>query len=185
MRLPISAKVRPVARSDLTRSFQDTIPPRLRDAVGECQRHPATDFRSNLEVQPESFGERLKRLRLEQGMDRTELAERAGMPYSTLAEIENTGKESTRGDYLFGLADALGIPARELATGQKDRHDATGVHLTLAENALVRAYRAASAAERRQIQGYLEGIAARPGKPKRRAPGPLGQTGSKNNPLTR
>lgn len=158
----------------------------LRHPVEESQRHPVTVFRLNEEVAgPESFGERLRRLRLEQGMDRPELAERAGIPYSTLAEIENTGKESTRGDYLFALADALGVPGRELATGTKDRHESPGVHLTLSETELVKAYRAASASERRQIQAYLEGIAARPGKPKRRPPAPLGEPGRKNNPLTR
>lgn len=125
---------------------------------------------------PESFGDRVKRLRIEAGLERPELAQRAGVPYSTLAEIENTGKESTRAEYLVALADALGVSARELAIGQK-LHEATGVFLTLAENELLKAYRAASAAERKQIQAYLEGLAARPGRAKRRQTAPFGDAG--------
>lgn len=178
IRAPISASVNPVLRSSVIREAHVTMALTLRHPVVESLRHPPTAFRDTTGMGPESFGERLKRLRLEAGLGRPELAERAGVPYSTLAEIENTGKESTRAEYLVALADALGVSARELAVGQK-MHEATGVHLTLAEGALVRAYRAASASERKQIQAYLEGLAARPTRTKRRGADPLAEAGRK------
>lgn len=66
----------------------------------------------------ETVGQRIKRIREEVKMTRTGLAKKIGMPYSTLADIENDNmKGSTR---LAEVAQGLGVSAYYLQTGLGD-----------------------------------------------------------------
>jgi transcriptional regulator with XRE-family HTH domain len=66
-----------------------------------------------------SFGGHLRRLRLEPGVSRAELARRAGVPVSTLRNWENDRGSPTAPAFLR-LAKALGVPAERLAEGVDD-----------------------------------------------------------------
>lgn len=141
----------------------------LRDPVVSGQRHPITGFRSTVRMaDPESFGDRLRRIREAKKISRPDLAERAGIPYSTVAEIENKGADRTHTEYLAALADALEITIRELATGHRAPGELAAARLSEPEMSLVRAYRSATPAERKQIDAYLAGIATRPSRSKRK-----------------
>ena len=61
----------------------------------------------------ESFGARIRRLREEQGWSLTELANRAGISRSYLAQIES-GQSTPTEDKILKLADALGALPSEL-----------------------------------------------------------------------
>ena len=56
----------------------------------------------------EALGRAIKVVRTEQGVEMRELAERAGISYSYLAEIENGNKTPTS-DVLLAIAQALGL----------------------------------------------------------------------------
>ena len=58
-------------------------------------------------------GKRLKALREMRVMERWELAERTGLSYSTISQIE-TDKRTARARTVKRLADALGVPPSEL-----------------------------------------------------------------------
>jgi len=60
-----------------------------------------------------ALGRAIKVLRTIRGIDRKDLADRAGLSYSYLAEIEN-GKKSPSASAQKALADALGVPVRAL-----------------------------------------------------------------------
>ena len=66
-----------------------------------------------------ALGRAIKLLRTEQGVERKELADRAGISYSYLAEIEN-GNKPPSSSVLVVLAEALGLrPAQIHATADK------------------------------------------------------------------
>lgn len=152
------------------RAAHELIAPTLRHPVISGQHHPVTAFRLNGRVRPkEPLGERIERLRRAAGYrKRTELSTAAGIPYSTLAEIETKGQESTRVEYLVRLADALRVSVRELCGGDPEQSAAHLHRLSAPETALLNAYRAATPAERREIDAYIAGIASRPSRSKRR-----------------
>ena len=62
----------------------------------------------------EVIGEKLKRLRLQKGMTKAELARRTGLTRQTLSHIEHNVTEPHRSTRLM-LSEALGVPAGELA----------------------------------------------------------------------
>ena len=77
---------------------------------------PEANTNRGVQEEPEVIGEKLKRLRLREGMTQAELARRAGLTRRTLSHIERNVTEphmSTR----FMLSEALGVPADELAEG--------------------------------------------------------------------
>ncbi len=61
----------------------------------------------------EAVGRAIKLLRTEQGVERKELADRAGISYSYLAEIEN-GNKPPSSSVLVVLAEALGLRPHQI-----------------------------------------------------------------------
>jgi len=61
-------------------------------------------------------------LRTDQGVERKELAERAGISYSYLAAIE-TGKKPPSSKVLFAIAEALGLRTHELMGAAETRRE--------------------------------------------------------------
>lgn len=59
------------------------------------------------------FGERIKKLRMDQDMSVRELATRAGMDFTLLSKIEHGLRPAPEVHFIFGLADALGIEDEE------------------------------------------------------------------------
>lgn len=71
-----------------------------------------------------ALGRTIHVLRTDQGLERKELAERAGISYSYLAAIEN-GKKPPSSKVLFAIAEALGLHTHELmgaAETRRERH---------------------------------------------------------------
>ena len=77
--------------------------------------HEAKTNRGVQEV-PEVIGEKLKRLRLEEGITQAQLARRAGLTRRTLSHIERNVTEPHRSTRRM-LSEALGVPPDELAEG--------------------------------------------------------------------
>lgn len=109
------------------RSFQVDIGASLRDSVAQCQRHPVTEFRSTVAMTkygnaPNTVGARLRMERKEQRVSRAALSRASGIPYSTIAEIENERQKSST--QLHDLANAFPRKLRVewLATGDGPRY---------------------------------------------------------------
>jgi transcriptional regulator with XRE-family HTH domain len=68
----------------------------------------------------EALGRTVQVLRTDQGLDRKDLADRAGISYSYLAAIEN-GKKPPSSKVLFAIADALGLLSHELLASVETR----------------------------------------------------------------
>lgn len=64
-------------------------------------------------VYNEAMGRAIKVVRTEQGVERRELAEKAGISYSYLAEIEN-GNKPPSSQVLIAISEALGLRPSEL-----------------------------------------------------------------------
>jgi transcriptional regulator with XRE-family HTH domain len=62
--------------------------------------------------EPEVIGEKVKRLRLQEGMSKAELARRAGLTRRTLSHIERNVTEPHMSTRLM-LSEALGVPPGE------------------------------------------------------------------------
>ena len=78
----------------------------------------ATDF-------PEALGRTIKVLRTDRGLERKELAERSGISYSYLAEIES-GTKQPSSQVLLALAETLGLRSHELLAQAEHRRDRAG-----------------------------------------------------------
>ncbi|MBU1226079.1 MAG: helix-turn-helix domain-containing protein [Actinobacteria bacterium] len=70
----------------------------------------------------QALGRTIQVLRTDQGLDRKDLAERAGISYSYLAAIE-TGNKPPSSKVLFAIAEALGLRSHELMGAAESRHD--------------------------------------------------------------
>jgi len=68
----------------------------------------------------EALGRTVQVLRTDQGLDRKDLADRAGISYSYLAAIEN-GKKPPSSKVLFAIASALGLLNHELLASVETR----------------------------------------------------------------
>jgi transcriptional regulator with XRE-family HTH domain len=68
----------------------------------------------------EALGRTVQVLRTDQGLDRKDLADRAGISYSYLAAIEN-GKKPPSSKVLFAIAGALGLLTHELLASVETR----------------------------------------------------------------
>jgi transcriptional regulator with XRE-family HTH domain len=68
----------------------------------------------------EALGRTVQVLRTDQGLDRKDLADRAGISYSYLAAIEN-GKKPPSSRVLFAIAGALGLLSHELLASVETR----------------------------------------------------------------
>jgi transcriptional regulator with XRE-family HTH domain len=67
----------------------------------------------------ETVGARVKKERESQGISRTELSKLSGVGYSTLAELERGGMQTTT--KINVIASVLGVHARWLETGRGER----------------------------------------------------------------
>lgn len=67
-----------------------------------------------------SIGTRIREEREAQKIKRPELAKRAGIPYPTLAGIENG--DQTTSTKIHAIAEALGVKPRWLETGEGPKH---------------------------------------------------------------
>ena len=74
-----------------------------------------------------ALGRTIHVLRTDQGLERKELAERAGISYSYLAAIE-TGKKPPSSKVLFAIAEALGLRSHELMGAAETRHERHAGH---------------------------------------------------------
>lgn len=81
------------------------------------QRHTVTEFR-NLSPMT-TLGARIRAVREERGFEPKELAQRAGLAYSTLMDIENGRQASST--KLHSIASVLRVHARWLETGRGHR----------------------------------------------------------------
>jgi phage repressor protein C with HTH and peptisase S24 domain len=70
----------------------------------------------------ETVGARIRREREAQGIVRADLCKRTGIGYSTLAELERGGMQTST--KLHTIADALGVATRWLETGKGPKHAA-------------------------------------------------------------
>ena len=68
----------------------------------------------------EALGRTIQVVRTDQGLDRKDLADRAGISYSYLAAIEN-GKKPPSSKVLFAIAGALGLLSHELLASVENR----------------------------------------------------------------
>lgn len=64
------------------------------------------------------FGQRVKQAREAKGWSQTELAEKAGVSRQAIFSVETGETKTMRPENLFRAADALGVKARWLATGE-------------------------------------------------------------------
>lgn len=92
---------------------------KLQNPVGDCQQHSVAGFCEHLGM--ESVGARVKAEREAQGMSRKELCRLTGIGYSTLAELERGGMNTST--KLRFIADALrvSLPWLETGKGSKNR----------------------------------------------------------------
>ncbi len=70
----------------------------------------------------DALGRTIKVARTDLGIERKDLAERAGISYSYLAAIEN-GQKQPSSQVLLTLAEALGLRTHELLESAEDRRD--------------------------------------------------------------
>lgn len=80
------------------------------------------DFHRVKQQAQQTLGERLRRIRVEQGLTQTDLAERARVNQGHLSSVER-GEHFPRPDTLRALAIALGVPEAVLL-GEGEGHDA-------------------------------------------------------------
>jgi transcriptional regulator with XRE-family HTH domain len=70
----------------------------------------------------EALGTAIKVLRTDRGLERKDLAERAGISYSYLASIES-GTKQPSSPVLVAIAEALGLRSHELLESVENRRD--------------------------------------------------------------
>lgn len=85
MRAAKVSTVQPNESRELMCAFQ-SMPRTLQDSVDACQQHPVTAFCDDYGM--ETIGDRVKREREAQGLERKDLAAKTGIGYSTIAELE-------------------------------------------------------------------------------------------------
>ena len=122
---PISAKVIPIGlalRSDM-REAHVLMGATLRKPVTDCQRQPVTEFRENTAMpRPlglprfDTVGTRIRWWREHRERDRREFARAVGIPYSTLADLENDRAKSTK--KLRKIAEELRLRIEYLETDE-------------------------------------------------------------------
>lgn len=88
--------------------------PILWDAIGDCQWHSITEFRKTPLMS--TVGQRIVKAREALDWKRPKLAEEAGVPYPTLAGLENGDQQSST--WIPAIAAATGVSALWLASGK-------------------------------------------------------------------
>jgi len=75
------------------------------------------------QVDPQSFSDRIKRLRKDNGLTQQQLAALVGVSTSAIGNWETRPKEIPKGDNLLKLAEAFGVnPAEFMKSGRKGNH---------------------------------------------------------------
>lgn len=75
------------------------------------------------QVDPQSFADRIKRLRKDNGLTQQQLAALVGVSTSAIGNWETRPKEIPKGDNLLKLAEAFGVnPAEFMKSGRKGNH---------------------------------------------------------------
>jgi transcriptional regulator with XRE-family HTH domain len=169
----------------------------LRHSVTLRQRHPVTPFRENTGMAiiqsnrvVETVGTRLRAERQIQKVTRRALSEVSGIPYSTIADIENGNQDSSTRLHdlcrafpkplrVAWLADGSGAKyaPRETADGEELKQAYHGVWLTRAGALLAAEWEKLDVADRAEIEGQ---ILTRVAKLKRHE-----RSQSKDRPMTR
>lgn len=75
----------------------------------------------------ETLGQRVKRLRVKQGVRQIDLAERAGISWRHLIRIEQDNGGITKPSTIASLAEALGVDAEDLAGESEDDEESDPV----------------------------------------------------------
>lgn len=70
----------------------------------------------------ETFGDRLKRLRLAAGLERQQLADAAGVSRAAITMLENGQSKSMKSPNLLRAAEALGVDPLTLEFGEQERN---------------------------------------------------------------
>jgi DNA-binding XRE family transcriptional regulator len=112
----ISSCVMPSSRRSCRSDFQfmTAILPDLRFVSKRISSKPET-YPAEMKKERSAFGERLLKARKHAELTQTELASALGMPQTTYAEAELTGKGST---YTAQIAKRCGVDAVWIATGE-------------------------------------------------------------------
>jgi transcriptional regulator with XRE-family HTH domain len=122
---PISAKVIPfgLRRRSVMRDAHVVMGTTLRKPVIRCQRQTVTEFRENSGMPRPlglprfaALGPRIRWWREYRNRDRREFARTVGIPYSTLADLENERANSTK--KLRKIADELNLRLEYLETDE-------------------------------------------------------------------
>jgi transcriptional regulator with XRE-family HTH domain len=125
-----------------------------------CQRLPVTEFRlnANMEKGPNiGFCKRVKDRREELKMTRQELADRSGLKYTTIADIENENSFSSR--RIDALANALQTTPEYLRDGIKTTVEVVSERvLSAREKDLIFAYRSLTKPSRLTIDQLLKNL---------------------------
>ena len=98
-----------------------------------------------------ALGLRIKKSRTDKGMTQTELATKADCTKGAVSQWEKGDVINLRIERLFKVADALGVDARWLATGQGERLSAAGMKLEIGEAQAAKNLRTALPAWRRYV----------------------------------
>lgn len=101
------------ARSARMQGFQ-SMPPKLQYSVGTRQQHSVTAVCDHPGM--DTVGGRIRQQREAKGISRIELSKSTGVGYSTLAELERGGMQSST--KLRQIAEALGVSQKWLETGR-------------------------------------------------------------------
>lgn len=130
-----------------------------------CQRLSVTGFRLNASMGKEppnlGFCKRVRDRRKELDITRHELAEKSGLKYSTIADIENENSYSSR--RIDALAYALETTTEYLRSGTGTKDVVSERVLSDPEKSLVMAYRELTPTSRESIEQVIKNL------PKRRS----------------
>lgn len=102
----------------------------------------------------ETFGQRVARLRAAAELTQDQLAEKAGLPVTSLRNYEHDHRRP-RADAALALARALGVTVEELLAAPSDREARAKVQDAPKLRALKRAWQRASQTERRQFLNFV------------------------------
>lgn len=125
-----------------------------------CQRLSVTEFRLNglmaKKLPNYGFCKRVRDRRKELHMDRHELADKSGLKYSTIADIENENSFSSR--RIDALAHALRTTPEYLRSGVEAVEVVSERVLSDREKDLVMSYRALTESSRIALDGLIKNL---------------------------
>lgn len=117
MALPMPVRDQPRVSRFATMSAQFAMGGTLWHPIAQSQRHPIIECRKTRGM---TVGERIAEARRDKGWSRSKLAAESGVPYPTLAGLENGDQKSSTA--IPALASALGVHALWLAENRGPKH---------------------------------------------------------------